>query len=297
ALRLNRPVVGMAPTPTGQGYWLVASDGGIFAFGDAPFLGSTGALRLNRPVVGMAGAIQTVPAPMQQGPPPASGPVTVPPPSGAPVAPPVVKGPVTFVDGEAGPRASGGELKLERPSDTAPGDLMVVGVAEHEIGEAEAPPGWTLARFDLMDGDIWQWVWYRVATDSEPSAYVWRVGDPKANGAILVYRGVDPEDPVMDTAAEKEAATGSSIVIPSVDVDEAGAMLVILAMIEGPSPNEMTAPSGFRERTYRGVHPSLGTFDMGFDETGATGEQRVRVQFGGDRVGSIGTIVALRPAS
>jgi glucose/arabinose dehydrogenase len=31
----------MATTPTGDGYWLVADDGGIFAFGDATFLGST----------------------------------------------------------------------------------------------------------------------------------------------------------------------------------------------------------------------------------------------------------------
>ena len=52
--RLNRPIVGMAPTPSGRGYWLVAADGGIFAFGDARFLGSTGGLRLNSPVVGMA---------------------------------------------------------------------------------------------------------------------------------------------------------------------------------------------------------------------------------------------------
>jgi hypothetical protein len=44
----------MAATPDGQGYWLVASDGGIFAFGDARFDGSTGAVHLNRPIVGMA---------------------------------------------------------------------------------------------------------------------------------------------------------------------------------------------------------------------------------------------------
>ena len=36
------------------GYDLVASDGGIFNFGIAPFFGSAGALPLNRPVVGMA---------------------------------------------------------------------------------------------------------------------------------------------------------------------------------------------------------------------------------------------------
>ncbi|HVW32230.1 MAG TPA: hypothetical protein VHL53_06810 [Acidimicrobiia bacterium] len=36
------------------GYWMVASDGGIFAFGDAGFFGSTGAIALNQPIVGMA---------------------------------------------------------------------------------------------------------------------------------------------------------------------------------------------------------------------------------------------------
>ena len=33
---------------------MVATDGGIFAFGDAAFHGSTGAMRLNKPIVGMA---------------------------------------------------------------------------------------------------------------------------------------------------------------------------------------------------------------------------------------------------
>ena len=45
---------GMAATPTGHGYWLVASDGGIFAFGDAAFHGSMGGPPLNEPIVGMA---------------------------------------------------------------------------------------------------------------------------------------------------------------------------------------------------------------------------------------------------
>jgi hypothetical protein len=40
-------------TPS-EGYWLNASDGGIFNYGSAQFQGSAGALRLNAPVVGMA---------------------------------------------------------------------------------------------------------------------------------------------------------------------------------------------------------------------------------------------------
>jgi hypothetical protein len=51
---LNKPVVGMAATPDGGGYWLVASDGGIFNYGDAAFYGSTGSIQLNKPIVGMA---------------------------------------------------------------------------------------------------------------------------------------------------------------------------------------------------------------------------------------------------
>ena len=43
---------GRADLPAG--YFLVAGDGGVFAFGDAVFRGGKGGQRLNRPVVGMA---------------------------------------------------------------------------------------------------------------------------------------------------------------------------------------------------------------------------------------------------
>src|SRR5258708_3564621 len=40
--------------PSGQGYWLVGSDGGIFNYGAARYFGSTGATRLNKAIVGIA---------------------------------------------------------------------------------------------------------------------------------------------------------------------------------------------------------------------------------------------------
>ena len=51
---LNQPIVGIARTPSGRGYWFVASDGGLFNFGDAAFLGSMGGAHLNQPIVAMA---------------------------------------------------------------------------------------------------------------------------------------------------------------------------------------------------------------------------------------------------
>jgi hypothetical protein len=42
----------MLVLPTGAGYWLAASDGGIFSFGpQADFHGSMGGTKLNAPVL------------------------------------------------------------------------------------------------------------------------------------------------------------------------------------------------------------------------------------------------------
>ncbi len=62
--RLNKPIVGMASTAGSvnpqngsivpDGYWLVASDGGVFNFGNAGFMGSMGGQPLNKPIVSIA---------------------------------------------------------------------------------------------------------------------------------------------------------------------------------------------------------------------------------------------------
>ena len=51
---LHAPVVGITSTQDGLGYRFVASDGGVFCFGNAHFLGSMGGTPLNQPAVGMA---------------------------------------------------------------------------------------------------------------------------------------------------------------------------------------------------------------------------------------------------
>ena len=51
---LNQPIIALAPTASGRGYWLLASDGGVFSFGDASFYGSMGGKRLNQPIISIA---------------------------------------------------------------------------------------------------------------------------------------------------------------------------------------------------------------------------------------------------
>jgi hypothetical protein len=53
AHRPAHPVVGISTTPAGDGYWLAATDGGVFSFGGATFAGSLGDRRLDEPVTGI----------------------------------------------------------------------------------------------------------------------------------------------------------------------------------------------------------------------------------------------------
>ena len=54
ALGMNAPIIDIAATHSGKGYWLLGADGGIFSYGDARFYGSTGAITLNKPIVAIA---------------------------------------------------------------------------------------------------------------------------------------------------------------------------------------------------------------------------------------------------
>jgi hypothetical protein len=53
------PIIGLVPTSDDSGYWLIGSDGGIFAFGDAPFVGSLPGLGVS--VTDIVGAVPTHP--------------------------------------------------------------------------------------------------------------------------------------------------------------------------------------------------------------------------------------------
>lgn len=50
----NKPASAIAFTPSGQGYWIAAQDGGVFAFGDAQYLGGLADKPIPSPIVALA---------------------------------------------------------------------------------------------------------------------------------------------------------------------------------------------------------------------------------------------------
>ena len=48
----SRPIVGIVHTQGTEGDWLVGSDGGVFAFGNAPFIGSLPSMATVNDIVG-----------------------------------------------------------------------------------------------------------------------------------------------------------------------------------------------------------------------------------------------------
>ena len=46
-------VVGMTVAPSGQGYWLTGSNGAVYSYGDATFLGAPAATHLVEPLTGI----------------------------------------------------------------------------------------------------------------------------------------------------------------------------------------------------------------------------------------------------
>ena len=51
--KLTAPIVAIATTPDGKGYWMVSQDGGIFSY-DTPFYGSIGGAALAHPIIAIA---------------------------------------------------------------------------------------------------------------------------------------------------------------------------------------------------------------------------------------------------
>lgn len=142
--------------------------------------------------------------------------------------------------------SSSDSIVLSKPSATQGGDLLVACFSSpsHPL----LPAGWT----DIVENTVafssrFVRAFYKVAEPVEPPTYSFSGSDDIAGG-LIVFRGVDPDDPVDVTG---QVSSGNvwveSIEVPSVTTTKARAMLVTAAGEEAGTSGDLGHPSGMTE--------------------------------------------------
>ena len=192
-----------------------------------------------------------------------------------------------------------GSLTIARPTDAVAGDVLLAGMTwenEHTTANPVAPSGWTLVQRN-GDNALGQFVYFRVATASEPSSYTWTGRLTNAAGAIVAFTGVDTTAPVNASAGQVNSTNGQ-ITTPSVTTTRANVRLV--GIFGTLSTVTMSAAAGMSV-IWHGSSSGTGSSgvqvtNMGADEVwatpGATGS-RTATATGANR--TVGQLIALQP--
>jgi hypothetical protein len=176
--------VGIAPTPDGRGYWLVAADGGVFSFGDAAFHGSMGAAppSSSTPVVAMAATpgngywLATTDKGL---PPPTPVPSVV---ACGPEFPPAVEpSSIVLACGDGN-----GRLESLTWSSWTPSGALASGVYTHNLCSPDC------ARGTFVSSPASVWLGYPIETGlgQEFASYRYTFADPSAPGGWSTYAGL-----------------------------------------------------------------------------------------------------------
>jgi len=132
-------------------------------------------------------------------------------------------------------------LKLDRPTILQQDDLMIAAIYTRGKPSVTAPAGWTFIRHNGKGR-----LYYRVAAGSENATYTWTFNKTKnAGGCIVVYRGVDPSNPInADTGKRKSPS--KTINAPSATTTVDGVTLVAFYGILADT--HITPANNFTER-------------------------------------------------
>ncbi len=171
---------------------------------------------------------------------------------------------------------------LSAPAGLQAGDVEIAQVWTKNSTSAATispPTGWTAIRNDqLVDGTKYsaQYLFYKVATSSEPSTYTYITSVPSshAGGEIIAYSGVNNSTPV-DTAScstgVQTAQYGGSATAPSITTTETNEKVLFLAAAtDGAFPAPPVANQFTQEMSYIDTYVGNYIFDKSLSSAGAT---------------------------
>lgn len=187
--------------------------------------------------------------------------------------------------------ANGGRAKVtvRKPMGVLAGDVMIASVVYRKWPAVTPPSGWS-----LIGRKPHAKLYYRMATDSEPDSYTWKLSLPRrAVGVIVAYAGVDAA-PIDAFGGSWNRSNSRAIKAPSITTSVPGTRIIgvfgMLVPARIARPRGMTTRTNVRSGRRTGI--SVLVSDVTQEEAGRTG-RKVATAGRADR--SVGMLVALRP--
>ncbi|WP_395805675.1 cell wall anchor protein [Archangium minus] len=196
-------------------------------------------------------------------------------------------------------------LSIAKPAGTAAGDVLLARIINRNnvAAVATAPAGWTLLRSDQSASQIKAWVFYKVATASEPTSYAFTIDLASyMAGSISAFAGADRINPIDAHSGQKNGLT-ASFNTPALSTASTNGLAVwfgsqIWTGSACPA-SPIVPPSGFTEPFDTClVSSSTGLiFNAAYKDLGAAGLQPAFNGSSPYAETNIAQVVALRPAN
>lgn len=154
---------------------------------------------------------------------------------------------ITFVNSANAQQTAGATLTVSCPAGIQENDLLLafIFVEDNSDRITSYPSGWTqLINTTVGTRAIRQYVYYKLATSSEPTTYSWTLNaSDESLGIIQAFRGVDVLDPIGDYKTSTNTGSTNMLYAPDTTVEIAGNWLVYIA--GNAYGTTYTAPSGY----------------------------------------------------
>ncbi len=205
---------------------------------------------------------------------------------------------------------SGGEddvrLRLDKPSQTRAGDLMVAQITFEkgsDIASLVGVSGWKLMARNNRGSDIGQVIYTRVAGASEPSSYTWQFRksdgsyeNVRAAGGIVVFSGVDTVSPVVSySGSQGDAGETGVLTAPSLTAAAGSRLLAFYGYKKQVDLSPSGLPELYEKRHANQSGPTVMLAEASWNG-GATGSRTASFSPSDQTDKWVAHLIALRPA-
>lgn len=149
-------------------------------------------------------------------------------------------------------------VTISKPTGTAENDILFAQFGRYSYSTCTSTPeGWTLVQYQAIGTTREQYVYYKVATASEPSGYTWTFSSGTSTAAMIYafYGGFNTTDPIDVVGTGTYMLTNTTQLAYSIDPTEIAETALWFAYAYGSSVTTSTI-SGWSEIQDGGTLPN-----------------------------------------